>query len=149
MERFEQMCEDGLLGPSDYGIFEDWLAADRSREGYLRIRNGLVLEGEIQEMEDKENHYDEGLYKSCVHAFFLAYHQMRAYRCWLSFRPTDLERYREFKVSLERVMYHAHLLISLYLMDFFLALVRTSGKREQSTGSPVDHWSNGRACREC
>ncbi len=25
MERFEQMCEDGLLGPRDYGIFEDWL----------------------------------------------------------------------------------------------------------------------------
>ncbi len=24
MERFKQMCEDGLLGPSDYGIFEDW-----------------------------------------------------------------------------------------------------------------------------
>jgi hypothetical protein len=23
MERFEEMCEDGLLGPGDYGLFED------------------------------------------------------------------------------------------------------------------------------
>ena len=53
MERFEQMCEDGLLGPSDYGIFEDWLAIDRSRDRYLGIKDGLVTEGEIQEMEDE------------------------------------------------------------------------------------------------
>jgi hypothetical protein len=33
MERLEQMCKDGLLGPSDYGIFEDWLAVDQLREG--------------------------------------------------------------------------------------------------------------------
>ena len=52
MERFEQMCEDRLLGPSDYGIFEDWLAIDRSRDGYLHIKDGLATEGEIQEMED-------------------------------------------------------------------------------------------------
>jgi hypothetical protein len=33
IERFEQMCEDGLLGPSNYGIFEDWLSINRSRDG--------------------------------------------------------------------------------------------------------------------
>jgi hypothetical protein len=148
MERFEQMCEDGLLGPSNYGIFEDWLAIDRSRDGYLHIKDGLVSEGEIQEMEEEENHYDKEPYKACVHAFFLAYHQMRAYRWWLSFRPMDLERYREFEASLERVI-NAHLLISFVLMDiFFLALVCASGKCERSTRSPVDHWSNGRACRD-
>ncbi len=37
MERFEQMCEDGLLRLSDYGIFEDCSAIDRSRDGYLRM----------------------------------------------------------------------------------------------------------------
>ncbi len=47
IEKFEQMCEDGLLGPSDYGNFEDWLAIDGSRDGCLRIKDGLVLEGEI------------------------------------------------------------------------------------------------------
>jgi hypothetical protein len=54
MERFQEMCKDGLLGQGDYGIFEDWSAIDRSRDGYIRIRDGLVLEGEIQEMNDKE-----------------------------------------------------------------------------------------------
>jgi hypothetical protein len=117
MERFEQMCEDGLLGPSDYGIFEDWSAIDRSRDGYLRIKDGLVLEGEIQEVEDEENHYDKEPYKAGVHAFFLAYHEMRAYCQWFSFRPTDLERYCKCEVSLERVMFYAHLLISFVLMD--------------------------------
>ncbi len=41
MGRFEEMCKEGLLG------FEDWLAIDGSREAYIRIRDGLVLEGEI------------------------------------------------------------------------------------------------------
>ncbi len=117
MERFWQMCEDGLLRPSDYGIIEDWLAVDRSRDGYLHVKDGLVLEGEIQETEDEENHYDKEPYKARVHAFFLAYHQMRAYRWWLLFCPTDLEHYCKFKVSLERVMFYTHLLISFVLMD--------------------------------
>jgi hypothetical protein len=61
-----------FLGPSNYRIFEDWSTIDWLKEGYLRIRDGLVLEGEIQEMEDKENYSDEGPYKPLVHAFFLA-----------------------------------------------------------------------------
>ncbi len=47
MERFEEMCEDGLLGPGDYVIFKDWSAIARSRDGYIRIRDRLVLEGEV------------------------------------------------------------------------------------------------------
>jgi hypothetical protein len=43
MERFQEMCKDGLLGLGDYGIFEDWSAIDRSRDGYIRIRDGLIL----------------------------------------------------------------------------------------------------------
>jgi hypothetical protein len=44
MERFEEMCENGLLGPRDYGLFEDWSAIDRLRDGYICIRDGFVLE---------------------------------------------------------------------------------------------------------
>jgi hypothetical protein len=107
MERFEEMCEDGLLGPGDYGLFEDWLDINRSRDGYIRIRNGLILVGEIQEMNDEENFYDDGPYQACVRGFFLAYHQVVAYHRWLSFRPMELEHYCEFEVSLVRVMYLA------------------------------------------
>jgi hypothetical protein len=117
MERFQEMYEDGLLGPGDYGIFEDWLAIDKSRDGYIRIRDGLVLEGEIQEMNDEENFYNKGPYQARVHGFFLAYHQVLAYHRWLSFRPTDLEHYHEFEVSLVQVMYIACLLISFVLME--------------------------------
>ncbi len=105
MERFEEMCKDGLLGPGDCGLFEDCSDINRSRDGYIRIRDGLVLVGEIQEMNNKENFYDDGPYQGRVCGFFLVYHQVVAYHRWLSFRLTDLERYREFEVSLEWVMF--------------------------------------------
>jgi hypothetical protein len=47
LERFQEMCEDGLLGPGNYGILEDWSAINRLRDGYVCIRDGLVLEGEV------------------------------------------------------------------------------------------------------
>jgi hypothetical protein len=50
----------GIWGGGDYGIFEDWSAIDRSRNGYIRIRDGLVLEGEVQEMEEEENFLLQG-----------------------------------------------------------------------------------------
>jgi hypothetical protein len=45
MVRFQEMCKDGLVGPGDYGIFKDWSGIDKSRDGYIHIRDGLVLEG--------------------------------------------------------------------------------------------------------
>ncbi len=95
----------GFWGGSNFVIFEDWSAINRSRDGYLSIKDGLVLEGEVQEMEDEENFYDAEPYKACVHAFFMAYHKVHAYHWWLSFHPTDLEHYCKYEVSLERVMF--------------------------------------------
>ncbi len=117
MERFHEMCKDGLLGQGDYGIFEDWLAIDRSRDGYIRIRDGLDLEGEIQEMNNEENFHKEGPYQARVCGFFLEYHLVVAYQRWLSFHLTELEHYLEFEVSLVQVMYLAHLFIFLVLME--------------------------------
>ncbi len=111
MERFEEMCEEGLLGHGDYGLFEDWSAIDGSREAYIRIRDGLVLEGEIQEMNNEENFYNNGPYQARVRGIFLAYHQVVAYHRWLLFRLMDLEHYCKFEVSLERVMFIALLLV--------------------------------------
>ncbi len=81
-------------------------------------------------MNDEENFYDKGPYQACVRGFFLAHHQVLTFHWWLSFRPTDLERYCKFEVSLVRAMYITRLLISFILMERFLALVRASGKRE-------------------
>jgi hypothetical protein len=117
MERFQEMCKDGLLGPGDYGVFKDWSTIVRSQDGYIRIRDGLVSEGEIQEMNNEENFYDEGPYQARVCEFFLAYHQVVAYRWWLLFHPTKLEHYCKFKVNLVWVMYLAHSFIFLVLME--------------------------------
>jgi hypothetical protein len=92
------------------------LVINKSRDGCIRIKDWLVSEGEIQEMNDEENFYDEGPYQARVHGFFLAYHQVVAYHWWLSFCPMELERYHEFKVSLVWVMYLACLFIFLVLM---------------------------------
>ncbi len=86
MERFQEMCEDGLLGLGDYGIFEDWSTIVKSQDGYIRIRDGLVSEGKIQEMNDEEIFYDQGLYQARVCRFFLAYHQVVAYHWWCGAR---------------------------------------------------------------
>ncbi len=99
MRKFKNLCKDGLLGPEDYRIFEDWSATDKSRERYIRIKDGLISEGEVQEMNNEENFYDEGPYEERVCGFFLAHHQVVAYQRWLSFCPADLERFCEFEVS--------------------------------------------------
>ncbi len=99
MHKFKNLCKDGLLGPVDYRVYEDWSAIDKSKERFIRIKNGLVSEGEAQEMNDKENFYDEGPYEERVRGFFLAYHQVVAYHRWLSFCLADLERFHEFEVS--------------------------------------------------
>jgi hypothetical protein len=117
MVRFQEMCEDGPLGPGDYGIFEDWSAIVRLRDRYICIGDGLVSEDEIQEMNDKENFYDEGPYQARVCGFFLAYHQVVAYHWWLLFCPMELERYCKFEVSLVWIMYLACLFIFLVLME--------------------------------
>ncbi len=88
-------------------------------------------------MGNKENYYNKEPYKAHVHAIFLAYHQVLTYCWWLLFRPTDLERYGKFEVSLERVMFIAHSLTSSILMERNLALVCASGKREQGSGPPL------------
>jgi hypothetical protein len=54
MRKFKNLCEDGLLGPGDYGIFKDWSAINKSQEKYIRIKDGLILEGEVQEMNDED-----------------------------------------------------------------------------------------------
>ncbi len=81
------------------------------RDRYIRIRDGLVLVGEVQEMNDKENFYHDWPYQARVRGFFLAYHHVVAYHQWLSFHPVDLERYHEFEVSLEWVTFIALLLV--------------------------------------
>ncbi len=87
------------MGPEDYRIFEDWSATDKSWERYILIKDGLISEGEVQEMNDEENFYNKGLYKERVCGFFLVYHQVVAYQRWLLFCLADLERFCEFEVS--------------------------------------------------
>jgi hypothetical protein len=99
MRKFKELCKDGLLGPGDYRIFENWSGIDKLKERFIRNKDGLVSEGEVQEMNDEENFNDKEPYKERVHGFFLACNQVIAFHCWLLFRPADLEHFYEFEVS--------------------------------------------------
>ncbi len=83
------------------GSSEDWSAINKLQEKYIHIKDGLISEGEVQDMNNEENFYDEGSYEERVRGFFLAYHQVVAYHCWLLFHPADLEHFCEFEVSFE------------------------------------------------
>jgi hypothetical protein len=78
MHRFKRLCKGGHLVSKEFRIYEDWSDIDKLWERYIRIKDGLVLEGEVQEMNNKENFYDKEPYKERVCGFFLAYHQMVA-----------------------------------------------------------------------
>jgi hypothetical protein len=113
MHSFKKLCKDGHLIPEDYRIYEDWSSINKSRERYIRIKDGLLLEGEVQDMNNEENFYDEEPYKEWVCGFFLAYHQVVVYQPWLSFCPADLERFCEFEASFfsaGNVTNHSHML---------------------------------------
>ncbi len=69
MLRFKKLCEDGHLIPEDYRIYEDWSSIDKSWERYIQIKDGLLSEGEVQDMNNEENFYDEEPYKERVHSF--------------------------------------------------------------------------------
>jgi hypothetical protein len=71
MRKFKNLCKDGLLGPGDYGIFEDWSAIDKSQDKYICIKDGLVSEGEIQEMNEEETFLRRGAIRGTRLRFFL------------------------------------------------------------------------------
>ncbi len=81
MRRFTKLCKDGHLISEDYRIYKDWSSIDKSRERYIRIKDGLLLEGEVQDMNNEGNFYDEEPYEERVCGFFLEYHQVVAYQC--------------------------------------------------------------------
>ncbi len=70
MHRFKKLCKDGHLIPEDYRINEDWSSINKSRERYIRIKDGLLLEGEGQDTNNEENFYDEEPYEEWVRGFF-------------------------------------------------------------------------------
>ncbi len=49
--------------------YEDWSSINKSRERYIRIKDGLLSEGEVQDMKDEENFYDEEPYEERVRSF--------------------------------------------------------------------------------
>jgi hypothetical protein len=61
MRKFTNMCKDGLLGPGDYGIFEDWSSINKLQKKFICIKDRLASDGEVH----------KGPYEEGVCGFFL------------------------------------------------------------------------------
>jgi hypothetical protein len=86
MRQFTALCDDDyFLCRDEHHLYNECEEVTRARPRYISIMSGLVTEEAEQEMNDKENHYDKGADKDLSQAFFLVYHQLMAYHCWLLF----------------------------------------------------------------
>jgi hypothetical protein len=66
---------------------------------YINIMSALITEEGEQEMNNKENHSDNGSDINRSRAFFLAHHQLLVYHCWLLFCPEEAALFQKFEVS--------------------------------------------------
>jgi hypothetical protein len=80
-------------------IYEEWEELTRARPRYISIMDGLIMEDNEREMNDKENPYDNKVDKDRSQAFFLAYHQLMAYHCCLLFCLEVAALFWRFEVS--------------------------------------------------
>jgi hypothetical protein len=99
MRKFKILCKDGLLGPEDYRIFEDWSATNKLRERYMRIKDGLILEGKVQEMNNEEIFLMRGRRKNAFAVFSWRTTRWLPINTGSHFCPADLEHFCEFEVS--------------------------------------------------
>jgi hypothetical protein len=100
MRRFKALCNDNYsLCYDDHHLYEEWEEVFRARPKYISIMSGLVTEEEEREMNGKENHVNDGLDEGCSQEFFLAYHQLVVYHCWLSFCLDEAALFQRFEVT--------------------------------------------------
>ncbi len=80
LRQFKALCNDDYsLCRGEYHLYKEWEEVIIVKPKYISIMSGLITEEEEQEMNDKENHFDNGLDDNCNQAFFLAHHQLLVY----------------------------------------------------------------------
>ncbi len=91
MRQFRALCNNGYyLFRDEYYLYKEWEELTRARPRYIIIMDGLITEDDEQDIYDKENPYNNRAYENCCQMFFLAYKQLMAYHCWLSFCPEEV-----------------------------------------------------------
>ncbi len=100
MRQFKALCDnDYYLCRDEYHLYKEREELTRARPRYISIMDGLITEDNKREMHNKENPYNIGADECCSQAFFLLYHQLMAYLCWLSFRPKEAALFWRFEES--------------------------------------------------
>jgi hypothetical protein len=71
MRQFKALSDNGYyLCRDGYHLYRKWEKLTRARPRYIMIMDGLMMEDEEQEMNAKENPYNDGVEKDCCQAFF-------------------------------------------------------------------------------
>ncbi len=95
MRQFKALCDNCYyLCRDEYHLYEEWEHFTRARPRYIRIMEGLITENDEQEMNNEENHVNNAGDEDHNQAFFLVYHQLMAYHCWLLFCPEEAALFR-------------------------------------------------------
>ncbi len=96
MRQFKALSDNRYyLWRDEYHLYKEWDLFTRERPRYVCIMDGLITEDDEREMNNKENHVNNGVDKNRSQAFFLAYNQLM----WLLFRPVDAALFWRFEVS--------------------------------------------------
>ncbi len=66
---------------------------------YIDIMSRLIIDEDEGARDKEEIHFDYGLDKDCRQAYFLAHHQLLAFRCWLLFCPQEAAFFQQCEVS--------------------------------------------------
>ncbi len=75
LRKFKALFDDNYsLCRGEYHLYEEWEEVIMTKPQYISIMSGLIIEEEEQGMNDKENHFDDGLDDNRSQAFFLVHH---------------------------------------------------------------------------
>jgi hypothetical protein len=71
MRQFRALCNKGYyLCRDEYYLYKEWEELTRAKPRYISIMDGLTMEDDEQDMNDKKNPYNNRAYKNCCQAFF-------------------------------------------------------------------------------
>ncbi len=100
MRQFKALCDNCYyICRDEYHLYKEWDELTRARPRYVSIMDGLITENDEKEMNNKENHYNNRADEERSQAYFLAYHQLMVYHCWLLFCLEEAALFWRLKVS--------------------------------------------------
>jgi hypothetical protein len=97
MMQLKELCDNNyMLCKDEYDLYEDWTQVTEARPRNINIMYGWINDEDKRVWNNNKNQFDDSSDNDRRQAFFLAHHQMLAYRQWLSYRPEEAALFQNF-----------------------------------------------------